>query len=74
VHPDIKTLVAFLTTRVKAPDENDWGKMKRCLKYLWGTRHLKLCLTVDNLHTLHWWVDTSYGVHWDSKGHTGMGP
>ena len=70
--PDIKTPVAFLTTRVKAPDEDDWGKLKRCLKYLWGTRHLKLCLTVDNLHTLRWWVDASYGVHWDCKGHTGM--
>jgi hypothetical protein len=70
--PDIKTAVSFLTTRVKAPDEDDWGKLKRVLKYLWGTRHMKLTLTVDNLHTLRWWVDASYGVHWDAKGHTGM--
>ena len=59
-------------TRVEAPDEDDWGKLKRVLKYLWGTRHMKLTLTVDNLHTLRWWVDAAYGVHWDSKGHTGM--
>ena len=70
--PDIKTAVAFLTTRCKAPDEDDWGKLKRCLKYLWGTKHMKLVLTVDNLHTLRWWVDASYAVHWDYKGHTGM--
>jgi hypothetical protein len=70
--PDIKTPVAFLTTRVKSPDEDDWGKLKRVLKYLYGTMHMKLNLTVDNLHTLRWWVDASYGVHWDSKGHTGM--
>ncbi len=39
---DIQTAVAFLTTRVKNPDENDWGKLKRVLKYLNGTRYLKL--------------------------------
>ena len=27
---------------------------------------------MDNLNTLCWWVDASYGVHGDSKGHTGM--
>ena len=29
---DIQTAVAFLTTRVKGPDEDDWGKVKRVLK------------------------------------------
>ena len=33
---------------------------------------MKLCLSVDNLHTLTWWVDASYAVHWDSRIHTGM--
>ena len=33
---------------------------------------MKLNLTADCLTTLKWWVDASYGVHWDSKGHTGM--
>ncbi len=28
VRRDIKTAVAFLTTRVKSPDEDDWGKLK----------------------------------------------
>jgi len=27
---------------------------------------------VDYLHTLCWWVDALYGIHWGSKGHTGM--
>ena len=27
---------------------------------------------VYNLHTLTWWVDASYTVHWDSRSHTGM--
>ncbi len=45
---DIQTAVAFLTMRVKSPDEDDWGKLKRVLKYLNGTKYLKLRLTVDS--------------------------
>ena len=29
--------VAFLSTRVRNPDENDWGKLMRLLQYLYGT-------------------------------------
>jgi hypothetical protein len=48
-HHDIQTAVAFLTTRVKAPNEDDWGKLKRVLKYLNGTKSLKLYLSADTL-------------------------
>ena len=34
---DIQTAVSFLTTRVKAPDEDNWGKLVRVLKYINGT-------------------------------------
>ncbi len=34
--------------------------------------YMKLMLAMDNLHMLWWWVDVSYGVHSDLKGHTGM--
>lgn len=37
VRRDIQTTVAFLTTRVKCPDKDDWGKLKRVLKYLHST-------------------------------------
>ena len=70
--PDIKTPVSFLTKRVRKPDEDDWGKLKQVLQYLKKTLYMKLTLTVDNLHTLEWWVDAVYGVHEDLKGHTGM--
>jgi hypothetical protein len=49
---DIQTVVAFLTTRVKSPNENDWGKLKRVLKYLNGTKYLKLRLSVENVGML----------------------
>ena len=43
---DIQMVVAFLTTRVKSPDEDDWGKLKWVLTYLNGTKYLKLKLSV----------------------------
>ena len=69
--PDIQTAVSFLTTRVKEPDEDDWGKLRHVLMYLKGTLYMKRCVSANNLTSIHWWVDGSYGVHWDSKGHTG---
>jgi len=70
--PDIQTAVSFLTKRVRAPDEHDWGKLKRVLRYLKGTMHMKLTLSVDSMTTICWYVDASYGAHMDLKGHTGM--
>jgi hypothetical protein len=71
VRRDIQTAVAFLTTRVKKPDEDDWGKLKRIMKYLKGTMHMKLTLSVQDMSTIRWWVDSSYNVHEDCKGQTG---
>jgi hypothetical protein len=49
---DIQTVVAFLTRRVKNPDEDNWGKLKRVLRYLNETKYLKLKLSMDNLGML----------------------
>ncbi|KAL7464347.1 hypothetical protein ACHAXS_004676 [Conticribra weissflogii] len=68
---DIQTAVAFLTTRVKNPDEDDWGKLKRVLKYLKGTPNLGMRLTADATPVVKWWVDASHVVHNDCKSHTG---
>ena len=32
--PDVKTLVSFLTARVKKPDKDDWGKLRHGVMYL----------------------------------------
>jgi hypothetical protein len=66
---NIQTAVVFLTTRVKRPDEDDWGKLKRVLKSLNGTKYLKLKLRVDDLGLLKWFVDGLHSVHWDCQGH-----
>ncbi len=70
---DIQPATAFLTTRVKSPDEDNWGKVNQTLGYLKGTLHLPLVLSADSLTLSRWWVDAAYAVHHDCKGHTGAG-
>jgi hypothetical protein len=69
--PDIQTVVAFLTTRVKGPDVDDQKKLRRCIQYLRGSLDIVLTLEADNLHIVKWWVDASFAVHPDMKSHTG---
>ena len=64
---DMQTAVAFLTTRVKEPDEDDWGKLKRVMKYLNGTRRMKLKLTINDLSIVKWYIYGSFNVHPDAK-------
>jgi hypothetical protein len=70
-HRDIQTTIPFLTTRVKRPDEDNWGKLKRVLQYLCGTCHMKLNLSTNNLTIICWWVNTSHAPHDDCLGHIG---
>jgi hypothetical protein len=56
---------------MKHPDEDDRGKLKRVIHYLYRTRHIKLNLSADNLTTIRWWVDASHAAHNDCRGHTG---
>ena len=71
VRPDIMTAVAFLTTRVSSPDQDDYNKLARCIKYLRGSKDLHLSLEADRDVTLKWWVDASFAVHKDMRSHTG---
>ena len=69
--PDIHTAIAFLSTRVREPDEDDWKKLIRMMQYLNGTRELYLTLSADDTNILKWFIDASYAIHPDMKGHTG---
>ncbi len=68
---DIQTTVAYLTTRVKQPNEDDWGKLNHVLKYFNFTRLLHLTLFAESLTNNHWYVDASHQTHDNCKGHTG---
>ena len=61
---NIQTAVSFLTTRVKDPGKDDWGKLVRLLKYLNGTWYMKLILSADEMNfTIHWHIDALHQVH-----------
>lgn len=42
--PDILASISILTQKVNHPLQEDWNELKRVLKYLKGTSHLKLAL------------------------------
>jgi hypothetical protein len=69
--PDIHPTIAVLCSRVKKPNENDWKKVQRLLKYINGTRKDKLILSTDDLHVIKWYVDCAFALHPDFKSHTG---
>jgi len=71
--PDTSTSVAFLTTRVRGPDTDDWKKLKHLVQYLRATKELPLILSANGSGIIKWWVDGSFAVHPNMRGHTGGG-
>jgi hypothetical protein len=69
--PDILTAVSFLTTRCTCSTEQDWEKLIRIAKYLFGTKELSLRLTADGKVVIHSYIDASFACHPDGKSHTG---
>jgi hypothetical protein len=61
--PDTSLAIAFITTRVREPDEDDWRKLRHLIVYLKSTRELPLVLGAWNTGVLHWYVDASFAVH-----------
>ena len=53
------------------PDLDDWEKLSHLMKYLRGTRELPLILGGDNTGIVKWYVDASFAVHPNMRGHTG---
>jgi hypothetical protein len=68
---DIQQAIVVLCTRVSDPNQADWEKRMRVMKYLNGTKGENLTLRADNLRVVKWYVDASFAVHPDFKSHTG---
>lgn len=69
--PDIQLTVGFLSTRVRAPTETDWRKLKRLVQYLRGTSELGLVLEAEKGQIVKWWIDASFAVHGDMRSQSG---
>ena len=70
-HPEIQTAMAFLTTCVMAPEEDDYKKLARVMRCLRGMKTMLLTLEADNLQLVKWWIDGSFATHRDMHSHTG---
>jgi hypothetical protein len=71
--PDASTAIAFLTTRVRAPDIDDWRKLSHLMEYLRVDRLRPLIMSADGSRVLMWYVDASFAVHPNMRSHTGGG-
>lgn len=69
--PDIQPAIAFLSTRVKAPDETDWFKLTKMMGFLKKTQNDVLTLQASNDGIITWHLDAAFGVHKDLRSHTG---
>ena len=71
--PDTSTAIAFLMTRVREPNVDDWRKLGHLMEYMRGTAEMSLLLIANASETLEWYVDASFAVHPNMRGHTGAG-
>ena len=69
--PDIRTAISFLCSHLNCPDEDDYKKLTRLIRYLQHTLYLCLVLGNDTSDSIRWWIDASFAVHPDMRGHTG---
>jgi hypothetical protein len=61
----------LVRTRLTIPDDDDYKKLIRVMKYLQETIGLPLVLSSNGTNDLQWWIDASYAVHYDMIVHTG---
>lgn len=57
--------------RMKSPEEEDWERAKRLLKYLYSTKGLGLTPSMDNLENIGFYVDSSFATHDNCRGFPG---
>jgi hypothetical protein len=63
IRPDLLVAVSFLTTRVQSPNEEDWAKLCRAIRYVRAMKDISLILSADKYIMIIVFVDASFGVH-----------
>jgi hypothetical protein len=69
--PEILPPICILASRARNPDEDDMKSLLRVFEYLKGSTDMGLTFKPDEIK-LHYWIDASYNLHHDSRGHTGI--
>jgi hypothetical protein len=71
--PDTCLAIAFLTTRIRAPNTDDRDMLCHLMEYLRGNHDQSLVLGADNDGLLMWYIDALFAVHPNMHGHTCAG-
>jgi hypothetical protein len=71
--PDTSLAIAFLTTRVRVLDIDDWEKLCHLMEYLRGDQDCPLISSGEHGGVLMWYVDAAFTVHPNMCRHTGAG-
>ena len=66
---DIQIAVAFLCTRVREPDTDDYKQLTKVMQYIRNTKNMTL--TIELGGEAKWWVDSSYAAHPEMKSNPG---
>ena len=70
--PDILFATSILATRSQNPTEIDHERLRKILEYLHGTQTKLLTFVREGPLNPHAYVDASFNLHWDAKGHSGF--
>lgn len=68
---DIQPAIAFLSTRVCAPTEQDYKKLFQMMSFLKNMQDDVMMLEAGNKQVQEWWIDVSFAVHPDMRSHMG---
>ena len=69
--PYIHQTAVVLSKKVKEPNDTDWQKLVRLVKYLKCTNKKYLILIADDLKVVKWYVGASFAAHPYFKSHIG---
>lgn len=69
--PELLCATSYLTTKVKAPTVQDWGKLRKLVSFIAGTKEKGLVLQPKGIW-VEAWADAAYGIHQaDRRSHSG---
>ena len=63
--------IGFLCTRVSAPLQQDWQKVKRVLMYVKGTIDMPRIISLGEITNMDIYINAAHAVHSNMKGQTG---